>query len=69
MYLGHSDCNECGGKDTVVLVIRRDGVWSKCLRCGFMEWEWSYGDSIDYLEYLAKEYHISKKALFSALGI
>jgi len=66
--VGKSDCGECGGKGTRTLIIDRvRGVFSKCSRCGFWEWEWTYGDSLDYLEYLAKRYGITYKQLIEAI--
>jgi hypothetical protein len=46
--VGKADCGECGGKGTKTLIIDRErGVFSKCQNCGFCEWEWTYGDSLD----------------------
>jgi len=35
--LGYANCNECGGENTKVLLIKERGIWSKCKRCGFVE--------------------------------
>jgi hypothetical protein len=66
--MGKADCNECGGKGTKVLIIDQRGIWSKCKRCGFMEWEWQTGDNIDYLNYLTKRYGITTEQLLSAIS-
>jgi len=65
--LGHANCNECGGENTKVLLIEERGIWSKCKRCGLMEWEWQEGDSLDYLVYLANQYHVSYAEIVEAL--
>jgi hypothetical protein len=66
--VGRADCGECGGKGTKTLIVdRHRGVFSKCQKCGFCEWEWTYGDSLDYLEHLAKKYHITYKELIGAI--
>lgn len=61
--LGRADCNECEGEGTRYLIINQMGVWSRCRRCGFSEWEWSYGDRPDYLKRLAEKYDIDYKTL------
>jgi len=68
LELGKADCNECEGEGTKVLIIDERGIWSKCKRCNFMEWEWQTGDSIDYLKYLAKRYNISVEELLQAVA-
>lgn len=68
MELGYADCNECEGKNTKVLVIDQRGIWSKCKRCNFLEWEWQTGDSIDYLKYLAERYNITDEQLLEAIS-
>jgi hypothetical protein len=67
MYvLGKSKCNECE-KGERKLIINEDGIFSKCFTCGFTEWEWSWGDNIDYLKYLAERYGIDLKILLEKL--
>jgi len=64
--LGSRVCNECeGGK--VVLFFTEDGIFSKCLDCGFTEWEWTWGDNPDYLEYLARVYGVSIERIYEEL--
>jgi len=67
--LGYANCNECGGENTKVLLIKERGIWSKCKRCGFVEWEWTEGDNAEYLVYLANQYHISYAEIIEALGV
>ena len=56
--LGESKCLECGG--IKVLVVTQDEyekqglIMSRCLKCGFTEHEWRFGDGHEYLEELAK---------------
>jgi hypothetical protein len=59
--IGSSKCNECGG--VKVLEIRNKVIYSKCLNCGFTEWEWSTGDSLGYLRYLSKLYKVDYEDL------
>jgi hypothetical protein len=61
------DCNECSGDGTVFLYATPNGLWSHCLSCGFSEWEWSYGDSIEYLSYLAERFRVSEEEIIRAL--
>ncbi len=69
--LGSSICNECGG--TKVLVIKRDLyakqglISSRCLKCGFQEDEWLFGDNPEYLEHLAQTYGVSVEQIKQAL--
>ena len=65
--IGRADCNECGAKGSVCLIIDHMGIWSYCRNCGFKEWEWTWGDSRDYLEYLAEHYHVEYKKLIEVL--
>jgi len=64
--IGKAKCTECGGTKT--LIVRGKGFWSKCLSCGFEEWEWELGDDPDYLRYLAKRYGVTVEDLINALG-
>ncbi len=61
------DCNECGGEECVQLILNSRGLWSKCKWCGFTEWEWTWGDSIHHLEYLAEKHKINLESLLSIL--
>lgn len=63
--LGKATCRECKGTKT--LVVKGQGFWSKCLDCGFQEWEWEFGDNPEYLEHLAKEYSVTVEDLKNAL--
>lgn len=65
--LGKADCNECGNKGCVVLVINEMGIFSVCKKCGFHEWEWSWGDSPDYLEWLSVRFNVSVERIKEAL--
>lgn len=67
IILGRRDCNECGGEGTVRLIINRDGIWSQCERCKFLEWEWTWGDDPDYLSYLARTFNVDLERLENAL--
>jgi hypothetical protein len=64
--LGKGYCGECDS-NSKVLIIKKGGIWSKCKRCGFMEWEWQTGDGMDYLRYLADRYNVSLKEILKAL--
>jgi ribosomal protein S27AE len=61
------DCNECDGILTVVLVVNNHGIWSKCDKCGFTEWEWSWGDNPSYISYLAQAYNVGEEVIMRAL--
>ncbi len=61
------NCNECGGEDTVELIVNVQGLWSRCRRCGFTEWEWSWRDNIEYLKYLSENFNISLEKLLQVL--
>ena len=64
--LGKAKCNECGGTKT--LEIRGEGeIWSRCLSCGFQEWEWVFGDNPDYLQHLAQTYGVTVDDIKQAL--
>ncbi|WP_309492692.1 hypothetical protein [Candidatus Hecatella orcuttiae] len=65
--LGSADCYECEGEKTVRLVVDGRGVWSRCFRCGFTEWEWALGDNPAYLDCLAEKYRVDKEAIVDAL--
>lgn len=67
MEIGRGNCNECDGEGTKVLIVTRNGIWSKCKRCGMMEWEWKMGDSMDYLKYLADRYNTTVQRLLEIL--
>lgn len=60
--LGERECGECGGIVNLAITSRGD-ILSICRRCGFVEWEWSLGDSLDYLQYLARMYGIDYREL------
>jgi hypothetical protein len=64
--LGKGYCGECDS-NSKVLIIKKGEIWSKCKRCGFMEWEWQTGDGMDYLRYLADRYNVSLKEILKAL--
>ena len=59
-------CNECK-RETRILEARDQGLWVKCLSCGFEEWEWQFSDDPAYLEYLAKRHKTTVKAIWQAL--
>jgi hypothetical protein len=61
--IGQRDCYECGGKGTVTLLIDKRGIWSRCERCKFTEWEWTWGDNPEYLDYLAKRFGVKREDL------
>jgi len=63
--LGEAGCNKCGGRRT--LIINTMGIFSRCGDCGFTEWEWTWGDDPEYLDYLSKHYGVSRDDLFKAL--
>jgi len=65
--LGWSYCNECGCDRCKRLIVNPRGVFSKCLKCGFGEWEWAPGDGVEYLKYLADRYGIELKTLLEAI--
>jgi ribosomal protein L37AE/L43A len=66
--IGHADCYECGQKNAKrLLIIRGRGIWSECKFCGCGEWEWAYGDSLDYLHYLAKKYRVKYEQILEGL--
>jgi len=51
---------ECGiGKK--MIVIDCCDVYTVCPYCGFREWEWRCGDSLDYLDYMDKMYRVSER--------
>jgi len=64
---GSRNCSECGGRDCVELIANGDGLWSRCTVCGFIEWEWSWGDRIDYISYLAERFKTPVDEIFKAL--
>ena len=61
------DCNECGERGCVILVANRKGLWSKCLRCSFVEWEWGWEDKPEYISYLARVFNIKEEAIMEAI--
>jgi len=61
------DCNECGSENSVVLVVNRRGIFSRCENCGFTEWEWAPGDNIEHLYYLARLFKIDIKRILHAV--
>jgi len=64
--LGQATCNECEGVKT--LEVRGKGeLWSRCLKCGFEEWEWLHGDDPEYLNLLAERYGVSVAEIKQAL--
>ena len=63
------DCNECGGEGTVFLYATPSGLWSQCSRCKFAEWEWRFGDSKEYLTYLADNFKCSEDEIVRALEV
>jgi len=69
--LGESKCLECGG--VKVLVVTQDEyekqglIMSRCLKCGFTEHEWRFGDGHEYLEELAKIYGVKVEELKEAV--
>jgi len=69
--LGEGKCLECGG--VKVLVVTQDKyekqglIMSRCLKCGFTEHEWRFGDSYEYLEQLAKIYGVKVEELKEAV--
>lgn len=66
--LGFRNCYECGGENTRRLIVSAAGdVYSRCFRCGFMEWEWAWGDPIDYLQHLAELYNVSYSELIETI--
>lgn len=65
--LGWSDCEECGCERCRRLVVNPRGVFSRCWNCGFTEWEWSPGNGLEYLKYLAEKYGIPHKDLVEAV--
>jgi len=65
--VGRADCCECLGIATKVLLFDRNGIWSRCTNCGFTEWEWTWGDNPEYLEYLSSLYGVPKKEIVMKL--
>jgi len=49
------------------LIVTPRGIYSKCFRCGMVEWEWAPGDSFRYIEYLARKYQIEVEDLLEAI--
>lgn len=64
---GGRDCRECGGGDCVELIATSKGLFSRCRCCGFIEWEWAWGDSRDYLDYLAERFGTDVDEIVKAL--
>jgi len=67
VVLGKAYCGMCDSEDSKVLIIRNGNIYSKCQRCGFVEWEWQKGDSFDYLKYLAERYDVPLEELLKAI--
>jgi len=65
--IGKCRCYECGGEK--FLLVNRNGIFSICSKCGFNEWEWTWGDSVDYLYYLADRYGVKADELLNALEV
>lgn len=61
------DCNECDSRNSVVLVINKQGVFTRCEHCGFTEWEWAPGDNIEHLYYLANLFKINVNRILRAV--
>lgn len=66
--LGRRNCNECGAKDSVVLRIVGKSIFSICKACGFYEYEWEVGDSIEYLKYLEEIFGLKKGTLLKRMS-
>ncbi|MEM3506699.1 MAG: hypothetical protein QXT31_03490 [Candidatus Bathyarchaeia archaeon] len=60
--LGKAICKECGGTKTLEIRNKQE-IWSKCLSCGFTEWEWMCGDNPEYLKQLAETYGIMENEI------
>jgi hypothetical protein len=63
------DCNKCGGRESVFLLATPDGLWSMCLLCKFREREWKFGDSREYLSYLAGKFKCTEDEIRRALEV
>jgi len=51
-------CGECDDGKKVIVISCCD-IFTVCNRCGFKEYEWRCGDSLDYLDYMDRVYKVS----------